>query len=67
MMRGGTEAGYCARVSFEVRGGGGLERAAVVDFDVVVGQGGGYGAAVAGVDAVEDIPGMGRMGWEVEK
>ena len=70
MIRGGTEAGYCARVAFEGGGGGGLERAAVVGLDVVVGQGGGYGAAVAGVDAVEDVPGRrmedGMRGWRNE-
>jgi hypothetical protein len=34
-----------------------LERAAVVGLDVVVGEGGGDSAAIAGMNAVEDVSG----------
>ena len=56
MVGRGTKTGNWACVAFEGGGGGGLERAAVVGLDVVVGEGGGHGAAIAGVDAVEDVP-----------
>ena len=61
MIRGGTKARYWARVAFDGGGRGGLERAAVVGLDVMVGQGGGHGAPVADVNAVEDVPGRRRV------
>jgi hypothetical protein len=57
MVGRGTEAGYWACVSLEGGGGSGLERAAVVGLDVVVGEGGGDSAAIAGMNAVEDVSG----------